>query len=356
MKRSMSFSILILVVILSALVAAPVYAGNHDAGRGEKTPVFIGFSQQPGPAEQALVRGAGGDIKYTYTVVRAIAASLPQAGIDGLRNNPKVSYIEPVIEVHIVDHPTRDAELDYAWGVAHIGSGAVHIGGNRGMGVKVAVLDTGIDTDHPDLNYDPTCSDSTSYGTVEDGNDHGTHTAGTVAALDDDIGVVGVAPEVTLCIFKVLSDSGGGSYADVVAALDFIFAYNNKNSSNKILVTSNSYGSSGDPGTTVHQAFDKTYNTGVLHAAAAGNSGNPKGKGNNCIYPARWDSLIATAATKQDDTRANFSSTCDAMELAAPVPGKVNRARRRLRRFQRHFHGDAPRGWDGGADYRQRNQ
>ncbi|PKB83944.1 MAG: hypothetical protein BZY88_01145 [SAR202 cluster bacterium Io17-Chloro-G9] len=273
--------------------------------------MFVGFNHQPGPNEEALVRGAGGAIKYNYRLVPAIATSLTQEAIQGLLNNPNVAYIEPVIEVRIVDHPTGDAELDNAWGVAHIGSGVIHTGGNKGAGIKVGVLDSGIDTDHPDSSYDPNCSYGTSYGTIEDGNGHGTHTAGTVAALDNGSGVIGVAPGTILCIYKVLSDGGGGSYDDVVAALDRAVL-------DGVQVSNNSYGSDGDPGTTVKTAFDNAHAAGMLHAAAAGNAGNPPGKGDNCIYPARWDSLIATAATTESDSRASFSSTCPENELAAP--------------------------------------
>jgi len=310
-----------LAVTVTLLVST---GGGVTAAGPSQVPVIIAFNQQPGPAEEVLVRQAGGAIKYTYDLVPAIAATVPESAIAGLQANPNVLRVEPDIEVHLVDHPTGDAELDNAWGVAHIGSGAVHAGGNKGSGVKVAVIDTGIDTDHPDLqaNYDSTCS----YDFVnddsdpEDGHGHGTHTAGTVAALDNNLtgSVVGVAPEVTLCIYKVLSDSGSGSYSDVIAALDFIVSYNNSNPSTPILVTNNSYGSSGDPGATVKAAFDNAYAAGVLHAAAAGNSGNPPGRGDNCIYPALWESLIATAATKEDDNRASFSSTCEELELSAP--------------------------------------
>ena len=283
--------------------------GVVDAASSARTDVIIGFQGQPGPAEQALVQRAGGTIKYAYHLVPAIAASVPEAAIAGLQANPNVTSIDLDIEIHAVD-----AELDNTWGVKRVGAGLVHDGGNKGAGVKVGVLDTGIDTDHPDLSYDPTCSASFVNGeSLEDGNGHGTHTAGTVAALDNNVGtsVVGMAPEVTLCIYKVLSNSGSGSYSDVIAALQQAVA-------DGVQVTNNSYGTSGDPGPTVKAAFDNAYAAGVLHAAAAGNSGNPPGRGDNCIFPALWESLIATAATKQDDSRASFSSTCEELELSAP--------------------------------------
>lgn len=299
-----------LLALAVALIALGILSsgGAASAGGSSRTSVIIAFNQQPGPAAQALVRQAGGSIRYTYDLVPAIAASVPEAAIAGLQANPNVARVEPDLEIYVVD-----AELDNTWGVKRIGAGTVHDGGNKGAGVKVAVLDTGIDTDHPDLSYDPSCSTSFVPGEgLEDGNGHGTHTSGTIAALDNNIGVVGVAPEATICALKVLSNSGSGSYSNVIAALDFVVTQGD------IFVTNNSYGSSGDPGLTVKAAFDNAYAAGVLHAAAAGNGGNPPGKGDNCIYPARWDSLIATAATKQGDSRASFSSTCAENELAAP--------------------------------------
>ena len=269
--------------------------------------VLIGFDIQPGPAEEALVHAKGGGVRHTYHLVPAIAATVPSQALQGLRRNPNVAVVEPDLEVYAID-----AELDNTWGVESIGAGAVHAGGNKGGGIKVAVLDTGIDTDHPDLTYDPACSASFVDGeTLEDGNGHGTHTAGTVAALDNGMGVVGVAPEATLCIYKVLRNSGSGNYSDIIAALERAVV-------DGVQITNNSYGSSGNPGSIVEAAFDNAYAAGVLHVGSAGNRGNAQGTGDNCGFPARWDSVMATAATTQDKTRASFSSTCPELELAAP--------------------------------------
>ncbi|MCH8338800.1 MAG: S8 family peptidase [Chloroflexi bacterium] len=289
------------------VAAAPAF-GSGAAGQGEKVAVFIAFARQPGPAEEALVRRAGGTIKYTYRLVPAIAASLPEAAINGLLANPNVTSVEPDGEVWAID-----AELDNTWGVKNIGAGTVHDGGNKGTGVKIAVIDTGIDSTHLDLNanfaggYDFVNGDTD----PADDNGHGTHVAGTVGAEDDNTGVVGVAPEASLYALKVLSASGGGSWSDIIAALQLAV-------NNGIQVTNNSYGSSLNPGGTVKAAFDNSAAAGILHVAAAGNSGNLKGKGNNVGYPARFDSVIAVAATDSSDNRAKFSSTGATVELAAP--------------------------------------
>ena len=161
--------------------------------------VLIGFTRVPGPSEQALVRAHGGVIKYSYSLVPAIAASIPEAAIAGLLHNPHITGIEPDGTVY------ADAELDDSWGVKHIGAGAVHNGGNKAAGVKIAIIDSGVDYNHLDLNdnfdigdlgYDFTNSDSDPM----DDYGHGTHVAGTVAAENDGFGVVGVAPEAALCM------------------------------------------------------------------------------------------------------------------------------------------------------------
>ena len=97
----------------------------------ERVPVLIGFRQNPGPNEQALVRAFGGFTKYTYHLVPAIAATVPQASIQALQNNPSVVSVDLDGQVWAIDHPTGDSELDSGWGVAHIGSGDVHTGATK---------------------------------------------------------------------------------------------------------------------------------------------------------------------------------------------------------------------------------
>ncbi len=294
----------IIIALLSGLGSAVAAAGPPAMVK-----VLIGFDRQPGPEEEGLVRAAGGAVKYRYHLIPAIAASVPEAALPGLQRNPQVTIIEPDIKVYAVD-----AELDNTWGVKRIGAGAVHAGANTGGGVKVAVIDSGIDYRHSDTapfykgGYDFVNEDSDPM----DDNGHGTHVAGTVAAFDNGLGVVGAAPSADLYALKVLGADGSGSYSDVIAALQWAVDHG-------LLVTNNSYGGSGYPGDLVKAAFDNSYNNyGLLHVAAAGNSGNTSGTGDNAIYPARWGTVIAVAATSTSDARASWSSTGPAVELAAP--------------------------------------
>src|SRR5262245_8069232 len=267
-------------VILAGLVFNP---NSTAIGQGpdRRVDVLIGFKGSLTADDDAVVRAAGGRVKYRYRIVPAIAASLPERALAALEAHARIAVVEPDVAIHAVD-----AELDNSWGVKRIGAGDVHATGIRGAGVKVAILDSGVDYTHPDLaaNYgggwDFVGNDADPF----DDNFHGTHVAGTIAARDDDAGVVGVAPEATIYALKVLDANGNGSFSNVLAALDWVVSHGAQ-------VTSNSYGSAQDPGVLVRQAFDNAANAGVVHIAAAGNSGNCQGTGDNVIFPAKYDSV-----------------------------------------------------------------
>ena len=267
--------------------------------------VLIGFKQRPGLAERELVTAAGGKIRYFYHLIPAIAAAVPEQAIVGLRANPRVTHVHLDGRVYAID-----LELDNTWGVARIGAGTVHAY-NKGTGVKVAVLDTGIDYNHPDLdaNYKGGYDFVNGDPDPMDDNGHGTHVAGTIAAEDNDIGVVGVAPEAHLYALKVLDETGAGYWSDVIAALQWAV-------DNGMQIVNMSLGGTGT--SDVEAACQAAYDAGLLLVAAAGNSGNSPGRGDNISDPAAYESVIAVAATDQNDNRARWSSTGAALELSAP--------------------------------------
>ena len=280
-----------------------------QAASNDKVDVFVSFDKTPGVAERAIVERAGGTVRFSYTIVPAVAASVPEAAIKGLLNNPNVTAVELDGLVYAVD-----AELENAWGVKRIGSGIVHNGGNKGTGVKIGIIDSGVDYRHQDLDgvyaaggYDFVQNDAD----PDDVYGHGTHVAGTACAEDNIVGVVGVAPECALYSLRVLNDSGSGSWSATIKAMEWAV-------DNKLQVVNLNLGSSQDPGSTVKAAFDSAEAAGLVIVAAGGNSGTPSGKGNNVIYPAKYASVIAVAATDKNDTRPSWSSTGEEIELAAP--------------------------------------
>ena len=317
MNRSVKASFisiaLVVLVLISALVVTATWAQQPNGVK-----VLIGFKHQPRAAEEALVREHGGSIKHTYHLVPVISATLSEIAVANLRRHPNVSVIEPDGLFHKIDFAS---ELSNTWGVNQIGAGTVHAKGNTGANVKVAIIDTGIDYTHPDLGgcFGAGCKVAGGFDFVNndsnpmDDDGHGTHVAGTIAANRDGsgVGVVGVAPDAEIYALKVLGANGSGSFSDVIKALEWAVA-------NGIQVTSNSYGSSADPGTLVKAAFDNAYAAGIINIAAAGNSGTCSGTNDSVGYPAKYASVIAVAATDKANVRPCWSSTGPAVALSAP--------------------------------------
>lgn len=201
-----------------------------------------------------------------------------------------------------------DAELDACWGVDQIDADQSWSAWT-GKGVKVGVIDTGI-ASHPDLSISGGVSYVTGASSYKDDNGHGTHVAGTIAARKDGTGVVGVAPEASLYAIKVLNSSGSGYLSWIIAGIDWAI-------SNDMDVINMSLGSSS--GTTSFQsAVDRAYAAGIVVVAAAGNRGTVSGTEDSVSYPARYNSVIAVAATYGNNNRASFSSTGSSVEISAP--------------------------------------
>jgi minor extracellular protease Epr len=261
---------------------------------------FVGFRGAP---DAALVRNLGGEIVYSYGIIPAVAARLPEAAVTALAGNPNVAYVE----ADGICHATADT---LPWGVERVEADHVQAGGNYGTGIKVGIIDTGIDIHHTDLVVAGGVTFVLGTTTYDDDAGHGTHVAGTVAALINGIGVIGCAPEATLYAIKVLDSTGSGAWTDVVYGIDWAVA-------NGMKIINMSLG--GSSGTTALQAAcDNAYAAGVLVVCAAGNSGNVDGTGDNVIYPAAYESCMAVAATDSANVRAYFSSTGPAVEIAAP--------------------------------------
>jgi subtilisin len=175
----------------------------------------------------------------------------------------------------------------------------------RGKGVKVAVLDTGIDFNHPDLapNYKGGVSFVPDETTPMDHNRHGSHCAGIIGAALNGLGVVGVAPAAYLYAVKVMSRSGSGNWSWLIAGLDWC-------TRNGIHVASMSLG--GTAPSAVQRMCDLAFSKGVLLVAAAGNSGGP------VEHPARYASVIAVSAIDAANQLAAFSCRGPEVELCAP--------------------------------------
>jgi len=191
--------------------------------------------------------------------------------------------------------PLQPAET-IPWGVEYMNNLSPD-SDNTGKGIKVAVIDTGIDVDHPDLianikgGYNAT-SKKKSY---DDDNGHGTHVAGIIAAVDNDIGVIGVAPEVDLYAIKALDAYGDGFVSDIVEGIEWCIE-------NDIDIINMSIGMA-DDSVLLHEAVQDAYSAGVVMVAAAGNN-----YGGNCEYPAAYDEVVGVGAIDMNGITADFSA------------------------------------------------
>ncbi len=206
---------------------------------------------------------------------------------------------------------TTDPTQETPWGISRIG-GAID-----GTGKTAWIIDSGIDSDHPDINVD--ISRSRSYVTkgkysIEDGNGHGTHVAGTVAALDNNIGVIGVAPGATIVALRVLDNRGSGSFSWSIAALDYVFANGSAGDAvNMSLGPQSRY-----TDTSVDAATEAVASKGIKIAIAAGNSSDDA-----LFYsPARTglnnDNIYTVASMTTTDSWSSFSNFGSPVDVIAP--------------------------------------
>jgi subtilisin len=198
------------------------------------------------------------------------------------------------------------------WGVERVGAPRAHDSGLTGDGVRAYVLDTGVDVDHADLavaggHAVVPCEGDECSADYDDDHGHGTHVAGTVAALDNSTDVLGVAPDAELWAVKVLDDAGAGSFAGVIAGIDWVAEQTASHGA--ATVANMSFGGTGTKqgtcaadgdGSTaddsLHDAVCNARNEGVIFAAAAGNDGLDA----ETVVPAAYDDAVTTVSATHD--------------------------------------------------------
>ncbi|WP_442857127.1 S8 family peptidase [Bacillus sp. FJAT-45037] len=292
-----------------ALILIPSIAFAYDGnGKEQRSDYLVMFD---GPANKGLFKAFGvqdQDIIHEYDLLDVVQLNLTTNQATALKNHPQIKFVEENAEVSAYGQAVP-------WGVPHVQGTAGHDLGFTGNGVKVAILDTGIDNTHEDLAANvkgghSVFTDAANLDPFYDEDGHGTHVAGTVAAINNDLGVLGVAHQADLYAVKVLNNSGSGSYAGIAAGIEWAIQ-------NDMDIVNMSLG--GSQSSAILKEFcDLAYAEGLLVVAAAGNEGNRGGNNDTVGYPAKYDSVIAVAAVDQNNNRPTFSSTGPAVELAAP--------------------------------------
>ena len=313
-------------LVLSLLVPSQASAG--PAGRY----VVVLRPSAGSPAEVAgeQRRRHGLRIGHVYSAaLQGYSATVPESSLAALRADPRVAAVSPDLPIHASAQtlPTGVDRVQADRSSARAGDGA------GAVDADVAVIDTGIDPGHPDLDVAGGV-DCTGSGSWADGSGHGTHVAGTIAARDDDSGVVGVAPGARLWSVRVLGARGAGSTSTVICGVDWVTA-----NAATIEVANMSLGGPGrDPGGSgcatgdaEHDAICHSVRAGVTFVVAAGNEAVDA---RNAV-PAAYDEVITVSALADfdgrpggaapptcrsdlDDTFASFSNYGPPVDLIAP--------------------------------------
>ena len=279
----------------------------------------------------AMADAAGGRVTHVYSAsIRGFAAKMPaEAAARLAARNPSIAYYEADNVAFTVAKPSKrpgggggdtttcDAQTT-PWGISRVGGPVTDVA----ISGTAWVIDTGIDLDHPDLNVDRKRSANfVTFGknSPDDGNGHGTHVAGTIAAIDNACDVVGVAPGATLVAVRVLGNNGSGSYSGVIAGIDYVAANGSLGD-----VANMSLG--GGYSQALNDAVINAASAGVDFALAAGNSGD--NANNYSPASANGVGIYTVSAINMYDGFASFSNYGNPpVDCAAPGVGVVSSAR-----------------------------
>lgn len=348
--KKLLFALPILSVLAILSVFTTAQAGDRE--QSDKIPghyivVYRDSVVDSDAVSEEMGRTHGIQMEHKYGhVLKGFSAAISAQELESIKKDPRVQFVSEDRMVYASDRP-QDAKNNSGGGTTQpvqiTPKGISRIGAtslpNTGAGVGVAVIDTGINLTHPDLvanigSASKTCVSSTRN--ANDDNGHGTHVAGTIAAANNAIGAVGVAPSAKLYAVKVLNKSGSGSWSSIICGIDWVTA---NAATYNIKVANMSLGGSGKSdnncGNTnndaLHKAICRSIAKGVTYVVAAGNE---SGDTANAVPAAYDDAVITVSALADsdgvagglgsatsygpDDTFATFSNFGTAVDIAAP--------------------------------------
>lgn len=265
--------------------------------------------QQGVPAEEygIILQDFGGRAIKTLPIADAVVGLFPpqEPRLELLAQHPKVSSVEDdcLVAVCGIAKPLEQVP----WGIARVEAPAAW-SYSLGSGVKVGIIDTGVDLNHPDLktNIRGGVNLLRPGSSPYDDNGHGTHVAGIVAAAKDGRGVVGVAPQAELFVVKAFDRFGNGRLSTIIEGLQWCV-------DQSIKVVNMSFGMERES-SALQRAVQKAYAAGLLMVAAAGNLG----RANSVVCPARYPEVMAVTALSEDGKLAKFSSYGPQVDVIAP--------------------------------------
>lgn len=312
------------VIVYAMAVAALACRAGRPAYASHRRKIVV-FDANIDPAKHdSIVESCGGCVKKALPLINAAACVFAEEdkAMAFLARHAEVKWIEDDITLAIVSSPALSTREEVQcpgagrpglfkqgtpWGVMRIDAPLVWTQAT-GKGVRVGIVDTGVNMSHPDLcenikgRFDAI---SETEGTGDD-NGHGTHVAGIIAALDNGFGVVGVAPEADIYAVKSFDSKGKGLASDIIQGIEWCIDQN-------VHIINMSFGTT-ESSKALELAISRAAEEGILLVAASGNTGGQ----NSVLYPARDPHVVAVAASTQTDEIAAFSSSGPEVDITGP--------------------------------------
>ena len=296
--------------VLGLLLVVVLIAGSMPIAFAEPAErVFVEYLPGKGAMVRNAVLAAGGQVHFEFDSINTLAVSVSGRWANRLAKAPNVVLVEQDPVRYLDADPFAEQVVPY--GIDYVQAPQVWEAGYKGDGVKVCIIDTGYGAHHEDLQGITVDG----YSQVDDnwafdGYGHGTHVAGTINAVDNDLGVIGVSPgQVEFFIVKIFDDAGEwvpqARASNLMAAAQVC-------ADNGAKIISMSLGGS-SKALPEKKTFDALFEQGVLSVAAAGNQADDKDH-----FPASYDSVVSVGAIDANYEVADFSNFNDGTELAAP--------------------------------------
>jgi thermitase len=306
--------LIIFAIILPLILPGKIFAYSDENNKKvdfAPAEIIVKFKPNVGPSEMALVhRKSGGQVKKTIPSLGVQIVNIPHGHVPdkvkAYSANPAISYAEPNYQCQVVGSPD-DNYINLQWSLSNIKAPQAWDVTRGNRNINIAILDSGVDLDHPDLADKIVANANfSSSPTTDDLYGHGTHVAGIAAAnTNNGIGIAGIGFDSTIMNVKVLGDNGSGFYTWVATGITW--AADNGAEIINLSLGSTSYS------ITLENAVRYAWSKGVVVVAAAGNSGS-----SIPFYPAYYTDCLAVAATDINDNLPYWSTTGDWVDIAAP--------------------------------------
>ena len=312
MKRAtITTAVTTAILSTSALASQPDFGNSDELNVQNRCIVRMMDSTDPSDVKglaMAMAKRANATVRHVYkNSIKGFTVNAPcHAAQKAFGDDAHVMRFSPdgIVSANFRGKPGGNDGQQVSYGTAMVG------GPVNGSGKTAWIIDSGIDLDHPDLNVDAARGfTSISRGGMEDENGHGTHVAGTVAALDNNIGSLGVAPGATVVPIRVLDRRGSGSYSGVIAGVDHVAANGSPGDCANMSL-------GGPASQDVDDAVEAAAQTGVIFVIAACNDGDDA----NNYSPARANgpNVYTISAVNSSGAMPSWSNYGADVDYAAP--------------------------------------